>query len=154
MGAAFDCAAKLRETERVQPGHSPPNRDDSSPNRMDDSSVRARVPWGAAATIVALAVAAIIAARLQKPAPRGPGALVVLSRPGGAEIHVDGVKKASRTPATVAPASPGEHQVELLLPGYAHWACRVQIGPGATERIDAILTPSAGPDAAATGGAP
>ena len=120
---------------------------------MDDSSLRTHFPWGAALTIVGLAAAAIVAARLERPAPRGPGALVVLSRPGGAQIHLDGVKKASPTPATVAPVSPGEHEVELLLPGYVRWACRVQVRAGAAERIDALLAPATGPGAEGTGGA-
>jgi hypothetical protein len=73
----------------------------------------------------------------EKPPLTGPASLQVASRPGGAEVIVDG-KPVGRTPLSME-MSPGTHEVRLSLPGFKGWATTVDVKPGVTTRVSGSL---------------
>ena len=73
----------------------------------------------------------------------GRGRLVVLSRPAGAEVWVDGTRRSGVTPAVLPGLRVGEHLVELRKEGYRYLGA-VWIQAGQTSKISAILKPARG----------
>ena len=73
----------------------------------------------------------------EKPPLTGPASLQVASRPGGAEVIVDG-KSVGRTPLSME-MSPGSHEVRLSLPGFKSWTTTVDVKPGITVRVSGSL---------------
>lgn len=127
---------------------------DGNLDDVQDENERPRAapfPWAETVAVAGLVAAAIVAALVQKPVTRSNAALIIISRPGGAAIYIDGVRRAARTPATVAPLAPGSHTVQLVQPGRRRWTCVVGLAPGQTVRIEAVLEPTARPRAAAMG---
>lgn len=70
--------------------------------------------------------------------PSGPAAMLVDSRPAGAQVFVDG-RSVGYTPMVVGDLSPGTHSVRMQIPGYRPWVTAVTLNPGARERVAASL---------------
>jgi len=68
----------------------------------------------------------------------GPAAMLVDSRPAGAQVFVDG-RSVGYTPMVVSDLSPGTHSVRMQIPGYRPWVTAVTLNPGARERVAASL---------------
>ena len=68
----------------------------------------------------------------------GPAAMVVDSRPVGAQVFVDG-RSVGYTPIVVSDLSPGTHSIRMQIPGYRPWVTAVTLGPGARQRVAASL---------------
>jgi hypothetical protein len=64
--------------------------------------------------------------------------MVVLSRPSGAQVVLDG-RVIGRTPMTLPDVATGTHDVRLDLPGFRPWATSVEIAPGERTRVAASL---------------
>lgn len=72
-----------------------------------------------------------------------PGGLRVTSRPEGAELYLNGVKRGV-TPCTVEALEPGSYEVKLVKAGYDALESRVQIVPAATDTKHFNLASSTG----------
>lgn len=70
--------------------------------------------------------------------PSGPAAMLVDSRPVGAQVFVDG-RSVGYTPMVVGDLTPGTHSVRMQIPGYRPWVTAVTLNPGARERVAASL---------------
>ncbi|HOP66130.1 MAG TPA: PEGA domain-containing protein [Methanoregulaceae archaeon] len=66
------------------------------------------------------------------------GNLAIHSEPGGASVYVDSIYYGS-TPATVGNLVPGNHYVQLRLPGYEDWTGYSNVQAEATTTIDPVL---------------
>jgi hypothetical protein len=71
-------------------------------------------------------------------ASRFAGALVVDSRPAGAQVFLDG-KLAGTTPMTLPSVSAGSHAIRLDHGGYRRWSSSVRIVAGEQNRVTASL---------------
>ena len=71
-------------------------------------------------------------------ASRFAGALVVDSRPAGAQVFLDG-KLAGTTPMTLPSVSAGSHAIRLDHGGYRRWSSSVRIIAGEQNRVTASL---------------
>jgi hypothetical protein len=69
---------------------------------------------------------------------RGPGPLLVESRPPGAKVFVDG-RLVGTTPTSVAGLGAGEHAVRLEHEGYRNWSSSVRIEGSEPSRVTASL---------------
>jgi hypothetical protein len=69
---------------------------------------------------------------------RGPGPLIVESRPAGAKVFVDG-RLVGTTPTSVAGIAAGEHAVRLEHEGYRDWSSSVRIEGSEPSRVTASL---------------
>ena len=81
------------------------------------------------------------AAASTRPGTRGEtfeGGLVVISRPDGARVLVDG-HAVGTTPLTMKALSAGSHAVRLEKDGYAPWSASVQVVAGQQNRVTASL---------------
>lgn len=74
------------------------------------------------------------------PSRTGPAAMLVDSRPVGAQVFVDG-QSVGYTPLVVGDLSPGTHSIRMQLPGYRPWVSAVTLSPGTRERVAASLEP-------------
>lgn len=72
------------------------------------------------------------------PSRSGPAAMLVDSRPVGAQVFVDG-RSVGYTPLVVGALAPGTHSIRMQLPGYRPWVSAVTLSPGARERVAASL---------------
>jgi hypothetical protein len=68
------------------------------------------------------------------------GSLIITSTPSGALITVDG-SKGQQAPWTYTDISTGSHLVQAFLSGYEPYAKIVDVPPGGTARVDAVLIP-------------
>ena len=71
-------------------------------------------------------------------AGRDAGALVVISRPPGATVFLDG-RLVGSTPLSMPAVAPGQHAIHLERDGYRRWASSVQIVGGEQNRVTASL---------------
>jgi serine/threonine-protein kinase len=71
-------------------------------------------------------------------ASRLAGALVVDSRPAGAQVFVDG-KLAGTTPMTLPSVSAGSHAIRLDHAGYRRWSSSIRVVAGEQNRVTASL---------------
>ena len=69
---------------------------------------------------------------------RGPGPLIVDSRPAGAKVFVDG-RLVGTTPVSVAGIAAGEHAVRLEHEGYRNWSSSVRVEGSEPSRVTASL---------------
>jgi eukaryotic-like serine/threonine-protein kinase len=60
------------------------------------------------------------------------------SRPAGARVRVDG-RNVGVTPLTISPVEPGDHTVELQLPGFRVWTTTVTVPANRRQHITASL---------------
>jgi hypothetical protein len=74
--------------------------------------------------------------RRAEPARRA--ALIVLSRPSGASVTIDG-RRVGATPVTMQAVDAGTYVVRIQRPGYRPWITRVQVAEGARARVAASL---------------
>ena len=68
------------------------------------------------------------------------GSILVTSSPSGALATVDG-GKGQITPWTYTGLPSGSHIVQIFLSGYTSYSQVVDVPPGGTARVDAVLTP-------------
>jgi len=76
------------------------------------------------------------------PAPASGAATAFLSvntEPGGAVIIIDGKSVSDKSPTVIANVTPGEHRIVLKKDGYTDQEQRINLTPGTTGKIDAIL---------------
>lgn len=66
------------------------------------------------------------------------GTLLVLSRPAGAQVVMDG-RSIGRTPMTIPEVTVGEHSIRLELPGFQSWATTTDVKAGSATRVAASL---------------
>jgi hypothetical protein len=72
-------------------------------------------------------------------APAGEaGAILVESRPGGAQVFLDG-KLIGTTPLQMSTVTPGRHDVRIQLDGYQVWSTAVDVRAGQRTRVAASL---------------
>jgi hypothetical protein len=69
------------------------------------------------------------------------GAILVKSEPPGANIGLDGVAINALTPYTINNLASGTHILVIALKGYLDWSANVQVVPGKTAEVDALLIP-------------
>jgi len=69
------------------------------------------------------------------------GAISVKSEPPGANIGLDGVAINALTPYTINNLASGTHILVIALKGYLDWSANVQVVPGKTAEVDALLIP-------------
>ena len=67
------------------------------------------------------------------------GSITVTSNPAGAGIRLDTSDTSSVTPATLANVSPGQHRIDLDLPGYYPANSTVSVTAGSTVNADFTL---------------
>ena len=70
--------------------------------------------------------------------PPRRAALIVLSRPSGASVTIDG-RRVGATPVTMPAVDAGTYVVRIQRPGYLPWVTRVQVTEGARARVAASL---------------
>ncbi len=66
------------------------------------------------------------------------GGLVIVSRPDGASVSIDG-RPVGTTPLTMQALTAGSHAVRLELAGYSVWTSGVQVTAGKVNRVTASL---------------
>ncbi len=75
------------------------------------------------------------------PSQRVKAVVSVGSEPPGARVVVDGREQSGSTPLVVTGLEPGEHVIEVGLPGYEPWKEKLEIKPGERLEIVAALKP-------------
>lgn len=119
--------------EASSPGGSTRSR---SPARSTGNPV-ANVPDAVATAEVATAPAPRASAT--RPAiPARTGALLVVSRPRGAEVFLDG-RLVGTTPMSLGDVPAGRHAVRIVLPDHRRWATTVTVSAGGRARVAASL---------------
>ena len=68
----------------------------------------------------------------------GTGAIVVFSRPSGAEVFLD-ERLVGSTPLSLDEVAVGRHGVRIALPEHRAWATSVTVTPGTSHRVAASL---------------
>ena len=102
-----------------------------TPSRLAQSMSVALTRARAAATSRTAPTAGTTASRLA-------GALVVDSRPAGAQVFLDG-KLAGTTPMTLPSVSAGAHAIRLDHGGYRQWSSSIRVVAGEQNRVTASL---------------
>jgi len=69
---------------------------------------------------------------------RFEGSLVVISRPPGAMVRLDG-RAVGKTPLTLSAIGAGSHAVRIELDGYRPWSAAIQVVAGTQNRVTASL---------------
>jgi hypothetical protein len=79
-------------------------------------------------------------ARISQPRsePLRSAAIVVVSRPSGASVTIDG-RRVGATPVVMPSVAAGTHVVRIQRPGYRPWVTRVHVAEGARARVAASL---------------
>ena len=68
----------------------------------------------------------------------GSGAIVVFSRPSGADVFLD-EQLVGNTPLSLDEVAVGTHGVRIALPEHRAWATSVTVTPGSSQRVAASL---------------
>jgi hypothetical protein len=68
----------------------------------------------------------------------GEASMEVVSRPAGAQVYVDG-RLVGKTPIMLPTVNPGDHAVQIALPGHQRWVTRVNVAAGSRARVAASL---------------
>ncbi len=91
------------------------------------------------------AVAAFLgaAAVVSQARAAGPCQVMVMSRPAGAVVHVDG-KERGKTPVMLPGLKLGYHEVKIVLDDHRTWAKRIRLRPGGNT-VDAKLVKKGAP---------
>jgi hypothetical protein len=71
---------------------------------------------------------------------RPQGSIVVVSRPPGADVALDG-RVVGQTPMSIPNVTEGMHVLGIELPGFSRWATTVRVEAGEPTRVGASLTP-------------
>ena len=71
---------------------------------------------------------------------RRQGSIVVVSRPPGADVALDG-RVVGQTPMSIPNVTEGMHVLGIELPGFSRWATTVRVEAGEPTRVGASLTP-------------
>ena len=71
---------------------------------------------------------------------RRQGSIVVVSRPPGAVVALDG-RVVGQTPMSIPNVTEGMHVLGIELPGFSRWATAVRVEAGQPTRVGASLTP-------------
>lgn len=71
---------------------------------------------------------------------RPQGSIVVMSRPPGADVALDG-RVVGQTPMSIPNVTEGMHVLGIELPGFSRWATTVRVEAGEPTRVGASLTP-------------
>jgi hypothetical protein len=71
---------------------------------------------------------------------RPQGSIVVVSRPPGADVALDG-RVVGQTPMSIPNVTEGMHVLGIELPGFSRWATTVSVEAGEPTRVGASLTP-------------
>ena len=71
---------------------------------------------------------------------RPQGSIVVVSRPPGADVALDG-RVVGQTPMSIPNVTEGMHVLGIELPGFSRWATTVRVEAGQPTRVGASLTP-------------
>jgi hypothetical protein len=102
-----------------------------------DAMVEPMAPRRAPARIVPVER---LSARIPQPRsePRRPAGIIVLSRPSGASVTIDG-RRVGATPVVMPAVAAGTHVVRIQRPGYRPWVTRVRVAEGARARVAASL---------------
>jgi len=81
-----------------------------------------------------------VSARIPQPRsqPLRPAGIIVLSRPSGASVTIDG-RRVGATPVVMPAVAAGTHVVRIQRPGYRPWVTRVRVAEGARARVAASL---------------
>jgi hypothetical protein len=66
--------------------------------------------------------------------------LYIASRPGGADIFINGAKQSGQTPTSL-PLGPGQYDLVLRLPGYEAYASYIQVKDNIQTTVDFELKP-------------
>ncbi len=82
--------------------------------------------------------------------PPGSTSLLVESDPPGAVVSVAG-REAGRTPVRLGDLEAGKHAVSVALEGYQPWTADVELEPGGTRSVEAVLLPETPPEDAPKG---
>jgi hypothetical protein len=64
--------------------------------------------------------------------------LLITSKPGGADIFINGAKQSGQTPVTL-PLAPGQYNLVLRMPGYEAYAGSVQVKDNIQTQLDVDL---------------
>ncbi len=70
---------------------------------------------------------------------RGGATLFVSSDPPGAVVVLDGTRLEHAAPVVLLDLTPGDHSVEIALPGYAPYAAKVTLTPSVPGVVSAVL---------------
>ncbi|WP_319579469.1 PEGA domain-containing protein [uncultured Methanospirillum sp.] len=72
------------------------------------------------------------------------GKLSVITKPAGSSVWLDGSDTGKKTSCTLSPLTPEIHDVKLAKSGFENYSTSVQIQPGFTSQIIAILNQTGG----------
>jgi hypothetical protein len=70
----------------------------------------------------------------------GPASLVIVSRPSGAQVFVNG-RPVGTTPVSMADVPAGSHEIRIELAGFNRWVTTVDAKAGNAARVAASLEP-------------
>jgi hypothetical protein len=110
---------------------------------VGDAPAEVITPAVATAEVVASGAPGVVAAAPRATVPRrvasvGTGAIVVFSRPSGADVFLDG-RLVGSTPLSLGEVAAGTHGVRIALPEHRAWATSVTVTPGSSHRVAASL---------------
>jgi PEGA domain len=110
---------------------------------VKDGSAEVPVPALASAEVSPVRTTEVVSAapRAVRPVRRpsaGTGAIVVFSRPSGAEVFLD-EQRVGSTPLSLARVAAGTHGVRIALPEHRAWSTSVRVTPGSSLRVAASL---------------
>ena len=108
-----------------------------------DSPAEVVAPVVATADVVPARTSGVAPAAPRVPArrasaPNRTGAIVVFSRPSGAEVFLD-EQLVGSTPLSLDEVAAGTHGVRIALPEHRTWATSVNVMPGSSLRVAASL---------------
>ena len=119
-----------------------------SPVEVADAPVEVAPPAVATPVVATVEVAPTRTPEVVAAAPRAPtprpvtatrtGAIVVFSRPSGAEVFLD-ERLVGSTPLSLDEVAAGTHGVRIALPEHRTWATSVNVTPGSSRRVAASL---------------
>ena len=108
-----------------------------------DSPAEVVPPVVATAEVTPTRTSGVVPATPRVPAPRAvapnrTGAIVVFSRPSGAEVFLD-EQLVGSTPLSLDEVAAGTHGVRIALPEHRTWATSVNVTAGSSLRVAASL---------------
>jgi hypothetical protein len=110
---------------------------------VKDGSAEVVTPAVAPAEVRPSRTSGVVSAAPRLPTPRSvaanrTGAIVVFSRPSGAEVFLD-ERLVGSTPLSLDEVATGTHGVRIALPEHRTWATSVNVTPGSSQRVAASL---------------
>ncbi|HEY6361291.1 MAG TPA: PEGA domain-containing protein [Vicinamibacterales bacterium] len=156
MGQRHGSNASSNSTSKAGEGPAPIEPDIAAQSYTENAvveasssagSTRSRPPAESTGNRVAKVPDAVAKARVATaPAPRASttrpaaptGAMLVVSRPRGAEVFLDG-RLVGTTPMSLSDVPAGRHTVRIVLPDHRRWATTVTVAAGGRARVAASL---------------